>query len=144
MNKVDAATRAPEIYQQLQTAAAQIERLARHFHDVPGFAWYEGHLQRIVQDMRRHEQVDQFLLDRTEAGKLIDPSIAEIVCTYGQILDPYGVRRVPPEFDCVGRNCFVRNPGSEVWVWDGDLPEATQRALNERPMIEPEETKLPF
>jgi hypothetical protein len=52
-------------------------------------------------------------------GKAIDIATCEITWTYGQILDPYGVRYpLPPEHQQVGRLVFVRSPESgipETW-----------------------------
>jgi hypothetical protein len=50
-------------------------------------------------------------------------------------VDPYGVLdkwELPEEFDCVGREYFARAPGSDVWVWFGDLPEQTVERLRQR------------
>jgi hypothetical protein len=38
----------------------------------------------------------------------------------------------PEECQQVGREYFARSPGSDIWVWFGDLPEATRTALWER------------
>ena len=76
--------------------------------------------------------VDQWLAIRKEEGLKIDPSTAEVVWSYTQVLDPYGVNPPPPEADCVGRAYFARRPGSDVWVEFGDLPEETRDALWER------------
>jgi hypothetical protein len=49
---------------------------------------------------------------------------------YAQILDPYGVKPdLPRECQCVGRVYFARAPGSGMWVWFGDLPDATRDRL---------------
>jgi hypothetical protein len=131
-------------YDNLLTAATKIEELVSQFHDTPGFGWYGGHLRQIVEEMRGQEKLDQWLESKKELGKLIDPATAEAMWTYRQILDPYGVERVPPEFDCVGRLYFFRNPGSE-WVWEGDIPEATLTRLRERPVAGQESNdELPF
>jgi hypothetical protein len=115
---------------QLKVLSTKLEELIAEFHGA-GFAWYEGHLQQVVEDIRRHEEVDQWLRSRKELGQLIDPATAEATWEYGQIVDPYGVGRVPSDADCVGRNHFFRNPGSE-WVWDGDIPDAIRDRLRER------------
>jgi hypothetical protein len=115
----------------LNAAVTKLEELIAEFHGTARFGWYEGHLQQVVEDIRRHEEVDQWLRSRKELGKQIDPATAEATSMYGQIVDPYGVERVPPDFDCVGRNYFYRNPGSE-WVWDGDIPKATLTRLRDR------------
>jgi hypothetical protein len=68
------------------------------------------------------------------AGSQIDPETAEVCWHHGQVVDPYGVYvDLPAECDCVGRLFFARNPGSEVWIEFGDLPDATRTALRNRP-----------
>ena len=48
--------------------------------------------------------VEQWLAIRKEAGLKIDPETAEVMWTYAQTLDPYGVYPdLPVECDCVGR-----------------------------------------
>jgi hypothetical protein len=66
----------------------------------------------------------QWLAIRKEAGLKIDPESAELRCSWGQVVDPYGIWGVTDEEDCVGRIYFARSPGSEVWVEFGDLPDA--------------------
>ena len=67
--------------------------------------------------------VEQWLQIRRDEGPRIDPETAEVIWTYGQTLDPYGVQPdLPKELQQVGREYFARNPGSEIWVWFGDLP----------------------
>jgi hypothetical protein len=63
----------------------------------------------------------------------IDPETAAVDWIYAQTLDPYGVYTDLPE-ECwqVGREYFARSPGSDIWVWFGDLPEATRDALWEK------------
>jgi hypothetical protein len=67
---------------------------------------------------------------RKEAALQIDPETAEVDWCYAQTLDPYGVIPDLPE-ECwqVGREYFARAPGSDIWVWFGDLPTATESAL---------------
>jgi hypothetical protein len=74
--------------------------------------------------------VNKWLATRKEAGLQIDPKTAEVFWTYAQTLDPYGVDPdLPEEYQQVGREYFARSPGSDVWVWFGDLPRATRDAL---------------
>jgi hypothetical protein len=76
--------------------------------------------------------VEQWLAIRKEAGLKIDPETAEVTWKYANTLDPYGVYPdLPGEYQ-VGREYFVRSPGSEVWVNFGDLPAATSDALWEK------------
>ena len=77
--------------------------------------------------------VEQWLAIRREAGLKIDPETAEVEWDYAQVLDPYGVDpNLPEEYRQVGRAYFARSPGSDIWVWFGDLPEATSDALWEK------------
>jgi hypothetical protein len=74
--------------------------------------------------------VEQWLAVRKEAGLYIDPATAEVDWKYAQTLDPYGVDPdLPHEYKQIGREYFARSPESDVWVWFGDLPEATLNAL---------------
>jgi hypothetical protein len=79
------------------------------------------------------EERKAWLAIRKEAGLKIDPETAEVDWIYAHTLDPYGVYPDLPE-DCqqVGREYFARSPGGDVWVWFGDLPDATRDALWER------------
>jgi hypothetical protein len=82
---------------------------------------------------RTDEDVHLFQSIRKKAGKCIDPATPEVEWTYAQTPDPYGVDPdLPEELQQVGREYFARAPGSNVWVWFGDLPEATRSALWER------------
>jgi len=70
----------------------------------------------------------KWLAIRKKAGRKIDPKTAEVMCIYADDQDPYDIDP-DPELCQVGRNYFVRSPGSDVWVWEGDLPIATRQAL---------------
>jgi hypothetical protein len=73
---------------------------------------------------------EQWLAFRKEAALQIDPETAKVHWEYAQILDPYGVKPdLPRECQCVGRVYFARAPGSGMWVWFGDLPDATRDRL---------------
>ena len=79
------------------------------------------------------EKLEEFRLIRKEARLHIDPSTAEVYWTYAQMIDPYGILPdIPEEYQQVGREYFARSPGSDIWIWFGDLPEATCTALWER------------
>jgi hypothetical protein len=79
------------------------------------------------------EEVQKWRATRKEAGLNIDPETAEVVRITTQTLDPYGVYRdLPEEFQQIGKEDFARSPESDVWVWFGDLPEATRDALWKR------------
>jgi hypothetical protein len=67
---------------------------------------------------------------RKAVGLQIDPNTAEVDWTYAQVLDPYGDGLdLPEERRQVGRDYFARSPGSDLWVWFGDLPDTTRKAL---------------
>jgi hypothetical protein len=77
--------------------------------------------------------VEQWFAIRKEAGQQIDPETAEVEWWYAQVLDPYGVRpEIPEEGRQIGRAYFARSPGSDVWVWFDDLPDAVREALWEK------------
>jgi hypothetical protein len=73
------------------------------------------------------------------AGRAIDPAAAEVHWIYARTLDPYNVHPdLPPEAQQLGREYYACNPGSDIWVWFNDLPQATyealrHKALNARP-----------
>jgi hypothetical protein len=70
---------------------------------------------------------------RRAVGLQIDPETAEVEWTYALTLDPYGDDPdLPEEYWTVGREYFALSPGSGVWVWFGDLPDATRSALWEK------------
>jgi len=70
---------------------------------------------------------------RKEVGRHIDPDTAEVDWVYAQVLDPYGDGRdLPEEFQQVGRDYFARSPGSNLWIWFPDLPDATADRLLEK------------
>lgn len=74
--------------------------------------------------------IEQWLQLRKDEAPLIDPATAEVFWHYTQVIDPYGVlTEIPDGCDCVGRSYFARRPGSDIWVWFGDLPEETRDAL---------------
>ncbi len=75
---------------------------------------------------------------RSAAGLHIDPDTAEVWWDYRQVVDPYGVfPEIPEECDCVGRAYFARSPGMRLWIYFGDLPEATRDALWAKHKSEP-------
>jgi hypothetical protein len=72
----------------------------------------------------------QWLEIRKKLGAQIDPETAEVLWTYGQIMDPYGVEPdLPAEYYQVGRLYFARCPGSRIWVSFYDLPDETRERL---------------
>jgi hypothetical protein len=75
--------------------------------------------------------LEKWLAIREEAGLHIDPRTAEVEWTVRDIGDPHGIDTNPP-VGCFVREYFARSPGSGVWVWFGDLPEETEKALWEK------------
>ncbi len=68
--------------------------------------------------------VEQWLQVRKEAGLKIDPGTAEVVMDYRCHLDPYGVYPdIPEEYRYIGKEYFVRSPGSDIWVAGYHLPD---------------------
>jgi hypothetical protein len=79
------------------------------------------------------QDVKEFLAVRREAAQHIDPETAEVDWHHGMHADPYGVDPdLPEELQQVGRIHFARRPGSDIWVWFGDLPETVREALWEK------------
>jgi hypothetical protein len=80
-------------------------------------------------------EIERWLAIRKEEALKIDPETAEVDWSYAQTLDPYGVLdewELPEEFHQVGREYFAHAPGSDVWVWFGDLPKQTVKRLEQR------------
>jgi hypothetical protein len=76
---------------------------------------------------------EEWLAIRKEAGLHIDPETAELRWDYAEMSDPYCLYpMVEGPGQQVGREYFARSPGSDVWVWVGDLPDATADALGKR------------
>jgi hypothetical protein len=72
----------------------------------------------------------EWLAIRKKAGRKIDPETAEVMWDYRDCEDPYELGlEIPEKYRCVGREYFARSPGSDIWVWFGDLPAATWDAL---------------
>src|SRR5262249_31878762 len=61
-----------------------------------------------------------------EGARRIKPETAEVTSIMVFTLDPYSVHPIiPEEFRQIGREYFARAPDSELWVWFGDLSDAT-------------------
>ena len=74
--------------------------------------------------------IAEWLTIRKKGGLQINPDTAELIWTYAQTMDPYGVYPdLPEEYRQVGREYFARAPGSDVWALFDDLPETTRDAL---------------
>jgi len=83
--------------------------------------------------MSEEMTIEQWLAIRKDVALRIDPQTAEVEWRYAQTFDPYGVDRdLPEEYQQVGRTYFAHDPGSDVWVWFGDLPVKVRDALWER------------
>ena len=77
-------------------------------------------------------EVEEWLATRKREALKIDPETAEVTWWYAQTLDPYGINPdLPEEYQQIGRESFARPPGSDIWVWFGDLPIQTQHRLEE-------------
>jgi hypothetical protein len=77
-------------------------------------------------------KIKAWLAIRKEAALKIDPETAEVIWDFRDECDPYGI--LPEEDQCgtVGRHYFARSPDSDIWVWCGDIPDATWDALWEK------------
>jgi hypothetical protein len=75
-----------------------------------------------------------FRARRIKEGKRIDPETCEVMAGYARAVDPYNIfeEPVPDEWSWVGKEFFARNLPDGHWVWFGDLPEETYKALFER------------
>jgi hypothetical protein len=78
--------------------------------------------------------VEEWLAIRKAEGPKIDPSTAEWGWCYAPMGNPYGVYP-PDERDYIGRECFARRPGSQIWVAFSDLPEEARSTLSNRPVV---------
>jgi hypothetical protein len=76
--------------------------------------------------------VEAELAERKAEGALIDPENCEIIKYYAEAVDIYGLFDVPDEWSCVGSELFVRTLPDGDWVWVGDLPEETCKAVLKR------------
>ncbi len=73
--------------------------------------------------------VEAELAARKAEGARVDPKNCGIIKYYAEALDIYGLFEVPDEWSCVGSELFVRNLPDGCWVWLGDLPEETGKAV---------------
>lgn len=83
-------------------------------------------------------RLEEFRDRRREAVRKIDPETAEFRVFYGNSFDPYEIDPLLPDelADHCVRSYWARSPGSDIWVWEGDLPDATLDALKKRPKSE--------
>ena len=81
--------------------------------------------------------VIKYINKRRKEGRKIDARTAKVGWWYCELEDPYNIipaSYVDSEFfqrylQMIGREYFARRPGSKIWVWIGDLPRRTARAL---------------
>ena len=84
-----------------------------------------------VKEMAERFRVHELAMQ--EAGQQIDPATAEVIMSYEQTLDPYGMHPdLPEEYQQFGREYFACSPGSDVWVAFRDLPRKTAEDLKEK------------
>lgn len=70
--------------------------------------------------------------ERQQVGRRIDPKTAAVFFIWAQTMDPYGDDLdLPDHLQQVGREYFAVDPSEGTAVWFGDLPAATQRALED-------------
>src|SRR5262249_19046156 len=76
------------------------------------------------------DDVEEWLAIRKREALTIDVETAEVTWWYAQTMDPYGVDpNLPEEYYQIGREYFACRPGSDIWVWFGDLPKETKAGL---------------
>jgi hypothetical protein len=70
----------------------------------------------------------------TAAGLQIDPETAQVTCWYGNYFDTYRMKPYLPGQLMGGseRLLFARAPGSDLWIFFADLPEATRKELRRK------------
>jgi hypothetical protein len=85
-----------------------------------------------AKEAAEEQKIREWLAVRKEAASHIDPETAEVMCIYGNLFDPYGVRRLPPEHVCSARCHFARAPESNIWVSFDDLTDEARDRLDQR------------
>jgi hypothetical protein len=85
-----------------------------------------------AEEAAKEQKIQEWLAVRKEAARQIDPETAEVFWEHGNIADPYGVLRLPPEYECIGRCHFARAARSDIWVSFYHLTDATRERLWER------------
>lgn len=80
--------------------------------------------------------VKEWLEIRTEAALKIDPETALILRSHICPSNPYGTySKIPEHCEEIGADYYARSPGSDVWVYSGDLPKEVARALEKKHKI---------
>jgi hypothetical protein len=88
---------------------------------------------KLEPSVDENSSVEQWLQARKEEATRIDPDTAEVFWTYERTLDPYGLDPdLSEELQQIGREWFARTPGSDIWVWFGDLPIETRKRLERK------------
>ena len=86
-----------------------------------------------VEKTSAARELEQWLAVRKEAGLKIDPEDGRSrLDVRADTRSLWVGPELPEEYQQVGREYFARSPGSDIWVWFGDLPEATRDALWEK------------
>ena len=74
-------------------------------------------LSRALEELMHKNLNAEEIAILEEAALHIDPASAEVEWIYAeQVIDSYRE---------AWREYFARSPGSDIWVWFGDLPAAT-------------------
>jgi hypothetical protein len=81
--------------------------------------------------------VIKYINKRRIEGRKIDARTAKVGWWYREMEDPYNVfpaSYVDSEYflryeQMIGREYFAQRPGSKIWLWIGDIPRPTARAL---------------
>lgn len=90
----------------------------------------ESILARRSESLRADLLVIKELALRKEAGLMIDPTTAKVCWSYGHWFNPYRVDGgLCAETPGYGQLYWACSPGSNMWVWFGDLPKETAGAL---------------
>jgi hypothetical protein len=78
----------------------------------------------------RKQRIATFLAEVKAEAPMIDAETAEVTWEWRDIYDPYCIYSRPSDLHFqTGREYFARNPGSDVWVHFGDLPNETALKL---------------
>lgn len=81
-------------------------------------------LSRAWEEVMHKKMNSQDLAILEKAALQFDPSSAEVEWIYAE--------QVIGSYREVWREYFARSPGSNIWVWFGDLPARTQKSLWEK------------
>jgi hypothetical protein len=76
-------------------------------------------------------EIKKFYAIRKKEGRKINPETAEFLRTCIGATDPYGLFPERP-YDTLWPGKFLSESGSDVWVFEGDLPGATLKAIRKK------------